>query len=152
MVRFLFQGQQMQLKMAEVIMHVAFLFSFSFFFFVLFCYFLLHVFILIGKNSSIKTAPNFLLRMSKFLLTMWLRNLLPGQLESQQYFVYSCDIIRFATNAWKRNLKKRQLNSNMLSLAGLQKLHAVKLFKIVDFQLAHIKSFHTKCQMLQTAL
>lgn len=48
--------------------------------------------------------------------------------------------------------KEEQLNRNLLSLVPSYKLHNVKLFKIPDFQHAHIKSFRTKCQMLQTAL
>lgn len=48
--------------------------------------------------------------------------------------------------------EEEQLNRNLLSLVPSYKLHNVKLFKILDFQHAHIKSFRTKCQMLQTAL
>lgn len=68
------------------------------------------------------------------------------------HFWFGHDVIGFKENEWNLAEDEEQLNRNLLSLVPPYKRHNVKLFKILDFQHAHIKSFRTKCQMLQTAL
>lgn len=60
--------------------------------------------------SSIKTVATFLLRISRFLLTI--RNLS----STLSIVVTSSDLLEMQE---KKDLRTKQLNSNMLSLAGL---------------------------------